>query len=94
MRLFSVIVLVGALSGCAALEEVGRAVKDTAADVAREIPEIVQAAAGAVAEQIPEATKEIVNDPSPGTAAKVGVGLLITFVTGAAGYFAIRKRRA
>lgn len=82
MRLFSVIVLVGALSGCAELQEIGRATGKA-----------VAAGVDAVVKEIPEATKEIVNDPSPGTAAKVGAGLVITFVTGVAGYFALRPKR-
>lgn len=83
MRLFSVIVLVGALSGCAVLEEVGTSLGGAA-----------KAGLEAVGAKAPDAVQEIVDSPTPGTAVKVGIGLVLTFVTGAAGYFAIRKRRA
>lgn len=80
MKILLPIILVGALAGCAQLEEVGRSIGGA-----------VSAGVEAVAGEVPEAVEELANDPSPGTAGKVGVGLIITFITGAAGYFAVKR---
>ena len=92
MRLCALLILVGALAGCAQLREAGQAIKDATVDVVSEIPGALDAGLDAVIADVPKAVGEVVNDPSPGTAAKVGIGALITFIVGAGGYLATKRR--